>query len=174
MPKIHLFEKKNEAGEIIVTPANVADFAGKVFVLKSDVQYEVTITGTGELFNTVPVLLLSNGRHLMYSSFNRSYILKDAAPDKWGYMNAVADAYVAWAKKNSIRARKVPNGTSNIRVDLNGPEIYVDWDRNGILLDSDKGVLIKPRIRIPGADLRKYATPEEAAAAIVADYPPSI
>jgi hypothetical protein len=162
---------KNEAAETIVTPANVADFAGKVFVLKNEAQYEVTITGTGELFNTVPVVLLSNGRHLMYSNFNRSYILKDAAPDKWGYMNAVADAYVALAKKNGIRARKVPNGTSNIRVDFNGPGIVVDWDRNGILLDSDKGVLIKPRIRIPDADLRKYATPEEAAAAIVADYP---
>lgn len=163
---------RNEAAETIVTPDNVADFAGKVFVLKSDIQYEVTITGTGELFDGAPVVLLSNGRHLAYSSFNRSYVLKDSAPDKWEYMNAVADAYVAWAKKNGIRVKKVPNGTSSVLVDFNGLKIYVNWERNGILLDSDYDVLIKPRIRIAGADLRKYATAEEAAAAIVDAYPP--
>ena len=163
---------KNEAAETMVTPVNVADFAGKVFVLKSDIEYEVTITGTGELFNTVPVVLLSSGRHLMYSSFNRSYVLKDAAPDRWRYMNAVADAYVSWATKNGIHAKKVPNGTSNIRIDFNGPKMWVEWNRNGILLDSTKGVLPETRAYIPGAYLRKYATPEEAAEAIVADYPP--
>lgn len=163
---------KNE--DASYTRDNIRDFVGKAFVLNSNPNYEVQIAGIGDLLDGTPVVLLSNNRYLTLPNFNRSYLLKDDTFDRWAYTIAVADAYAEWGKKNGMRPKKHQNG-SYMYVDFNnGDSIGVSAGVAGITIEGDPGVFGHASIRIPASYLKKYATPEEAAAAIVADHLPYI